>query len=72
MSALTREEHRDRHKFLHPLLDELAADYIAHHSVSKRLGNSTIMELIQWSAKQMENPCEIEGIHDDDAPTGTN
>lgn len=68
---MTNEEHRERHKFLHPLLDELVADYLTHHK-GRRLSNSTIMDLLQWSSKQTENPCEIEGIHDDDAPTGTN
>lgn len=43
------DEHLARHVLLHNMLDELVADYIT--STGKRPSNSTIMELIQWSAE---------------------
>lgn len=36
------------------MLDELIADYIRH--TDKRLSNSTLMELIEWSFEQTKNP----------------
>lgn len=42
--------HKERHKLLHSMLDELIADYINHSN--KRLGQTTIMDLISWSHSQ--------------------
>lgn len=64
---IKKEQHIARHNFLHKALDELTADYITHHSGDKQPSNTTVMELMQWSAKQKENPCEREGLHDDSA-----
>lgn len=56
---LTRVEHIARHEVLHKNLDELVADYVTH--TGKRLSDSTIMDLIQWSYQQTQNPTESEG-----------
>jgi len=53
---LTKEEHKERHKMLHEHLDELAADFITH--MSKRLSETTVFELMQWSFEQTKNPTE--------------
>jgi hypothetical protein len=58
-----RKEHKARHKQLQEMLDELIADYIMH--TGKRLSNSTVMELMQWSAAQVDNPTDV-----DPAPVG--
>jgi hypothetical protein len=50
------ETHKERHKMLHESLDELAADFIG--ITGKRLGETTVMELIQWSYQQTLNPTE--------------
>lgn len=48
------KEHKERHTKLHRSLDELAADFITH--TGKRPSNSTLLEFMEWSAQQMENP----------------
>jgi hypothetical protein len=57
-----RAAHRRRHVELHQALDELAADYIRHQPIggglTKRLGNTTVLELLEWSHAQTENPTE--------------
>lgn len=50
------EGHRKRHEELHAALDELAADWAAHQPFGKVFSNSTIMELLQWSAQQAIGP----------------
>jgi len=50
-------EHAQRHRILHKYLDELIADYLAHHRY-KRPSNTTMLELMQWSHAQTENPTE--------------
>lgn len=57
---MTPEEHKQRHIELHKKLDELAADFLIH--TKKRLGNSTILELIEWSHEQTLNPTEIDHL----------
>lgn len=49
------EDHKRRHAELHRAVDELIADYLCHNR-KKRLGNTTVLELVQWSAGQMEDP----------------
>ena len=57
---MTREEHMKRHEELHKSLDELVADYVSHtYNFSgkwKSLSDTSIMELMTWSASQMTNP----------------
>lgn len=53
---LTKEEHIKRHKELHKCLDELITDMISQTEMLP--SRTTIMQLMQWSAKQMENPTE--------------
>jgi hypothetical protein len=53
------ERHRKRHVELHQALDELCADWAAHQplgSVGKMFSNTTIMELMEWSYKQTQEP----------------
>lgn len=42
-------DHRERHKKLHEALDELAACYML--STGKRVSNTTLLELLEWSHK---------------------
>jgi len=58
MSKMNHEEHKERHIKLHASLDELVADFIMH--TEKRPSQSTVLELIGWSAKQIHNPEERE------------
>ena len=53
---MKKEEHKIRHKELHKMLDELIADYIRHND--KRLSETNIIELMQWSYQQTLNPSE--------------
>jgi len=46
--------HKARHVELHAHLDELIADFIQH--TDKRPSNTTLMEFLQWSSRQCENP----------------
>lgn len=46
-----KQEHQERHEFLHRCFDELFADFIVN--AEGRLGN-TIFDLLTWSAKQIE------------------
>ena len=54
---MSTEEHKEKHKELHHKLDELAADYLTHNKGSL-LGGTTVMELVEWSHGQCENPSE--------------
>jgi hypothetical protein len=51
---LTLKEHKERHLKLHQALDELLADFIDH--TGKYLSNTSIMELLEWSHTQWQNP----------------
>jgi len=51
---MTKKEHIKIHKELHKNLDKLVADFVYH--TAKRLSNTTILELIQWSFEQTKNP----------------
>ena len=53
MASMTEEKHKERHELLHRNLDELFADFIAHGNGGTR---SSILELIEWSYKQTNNP----------------
>ena len=55
----TKEELAQIHKDLHRALDQLVACYI--ENTERRLGESTIMDLIEWSHGQTVNPsCYVE------------
>lgn len=56
---LTKEEHIDRHKYLHNALDELVADWIG--KTGKFPSKNSIRELINWSHQQTLNP-DTEGV----------
>jgi type II secretory pathway component PulJ len=57
---VTRAEHIARHERLHQALDELAADFLQHHpSLGKRLVNTSILELLEWSHQQTIAPSEL-------------
>jgi len=44
------QNHRERHEHLHKCLDELVADFIS--TTDKPLSQTSIAELIQWSAAE--------------------
>ena len=48
--------HKERHIELHRSFDELVADYI--HHTKNLLRETTVMDLIEWSYSQTENPKE--------------
>jgi len=52
--ALTKKVHIARHKELHAMLDELAADYV--DKTGEMPSGSSITDLMQWSFKQIQNP----------------
>ena len=54
---MTPDEHAAHHADLHASLDELAADFMTQHT-DKRLGNTTIMELLTWSHAQTIKPTD--------------
>ena len=54
--TMSLEEHITRHKELHQKLDELIADYVT--CTGKSLSDSSIMDLLIWSYKQIDNPTE--------------
>jgi len=56
--VLTRDEHRARHEQLHRGFDELMADYLAHNRDALP-SNTTLMDLVQWSFKQTQEPDEL-------------
>ena len=49
--------HKDRHLLLHKYLDELIVDFLRHNR-DKGLSNTTILELVVWSTKQMQKELE--------------
>ena len=57
------ESHKKNHEKLHKNLDELVADWIRHSSKpgvnEKTLSNTSILDLMEWSAKQVKNPTEL-------------
>ncbi len=53
---MTPEKHKKRHQELHKAVDELFADYITHHPEQIGFTSMPIMQLLEWSAKQMESP----------------
>jgi len=55
---LINEQHRERHIFLHKMLDELLADFIEH--TGKHPSKTTLYELMEWSNEQVANPTEKE------------
>jgi len=56
---MNKLEHLQRHKELHAALDELFADYIAHHVTGSGFLQMPLIELINWSSRQAKNPDEI-------------
>ncbi len=56
-----REVHRKRHARLHADFDELLADYLAHHP-EKRPSTTILVELMEWSSRQTEEPDELVGF----------
>jgi hypothetical protein len=54
---LSPAEHRTRHMLLHQALDELVADFIRH--TDSLPSKTTVMELMDWSAKQTREPDEL-------------
>lgn len=49
-----KERHKEIHVKLHQSLDELVADFVM---LTENLpSNTTVLELMTWSAEQTENP----------------
>ena len=57
-TQMTHEQHRARHVELHKMVDELVADWISH--TRGRPSQSTVLELLEWSAAQAVEPTERE------------
>ena len=60
---LKPEFHQHRHVYLHRALDELVADWIRHTvhlGGDKTLTTATIMDLMQWSYEQTQQPSVVE------------
>lgn len=51
---MTKEEHKARHQILHAHLDELVADFLT--KTGKLATKTSIMELMEWSHKQITDP----------------
>ena len=51
------DAHKERHIELHKMLDELIADYITN--TKGMPSQNTILDLMQWSHKQTEEPDHI-------------
>lgn len=56
---MTPDEHKQRHIELHKALDELFADYIAHHPEQGNFTNMPFGVLLRWSHEQTEQPTEV-------------
>lgn len=54
---MNKAEHLQRHTELHEALDELVADMITE-TETMRPSNTTVMELMEWSASQIRNPSD--------------
>jgi len=52
---MTEQEHKERHKGLHEMFDELVVDFLLHNR-DKLLSRTSILELMEWSDKQTKNP----------------
>ena len=51
-------KHKKRHQELHKSLDELVADFLSHNKW-KIPSQTTLLELMEWSYKQTNNPEEL-------------
>ena len=54
---MKKGEHKKRHEKLHKALDELVADFICN--VGKLPDKTFIIELMDWSFEQTQNPTEL-------------
>lgn len=54
---MKREEHIAKHQMLHKHFDELLSDFIMQNP-GKRLSNTTLMDILNWSKQQTINPTE--------------
>jgi hypothetical protein len=50
-----QKKHREHHIELHHAIDELVADFLWHNR-KKHLGDTTVLELLQWSFDQTQKP----------------
>ncbi len=58
---MTETEHKDRHKLLHEMLDELVADFLScdtklYVKDLRPLSEITVLELMLWSSAQANRP----------------
>lgn len=54
---MDEKEHIERHKMLHQYLDELLVDFFLQ--INKPPSETMVMELVEWSQAQIENPTEL-------------
>ena len=54
---MEKSEHKKRHEELHKALDELVADFLTH--TGALLTPTSIMDLMDWSYRQTQDPEEI-------------
>jgi hypothetical protein len=54
---MNQKEHKEIHLELHKNLDMLLEDFIIHND-KKYIGNTTILELVEWSYQQTLTPIE--------------
>jgi hypothetical protein len=54
---MTEDEHRERHKLLHRMLDELLADFLGQ--TDRLLSNTSLQELMVWSHQQTIEPGDL-------------
>ena len=59
MKAMKEKDHKQRHIELHKSLDELFADYIAHHPKQVQFTQMPVIDLIKWSSFEAEKPTEL-------------
>lgn len=51
---MTNEEHAARHAALHEALDELIADYLRHAPIARTLRDTSVLDLMNWSATALQ------------------
>lgn len=58
-NKMTQEQHKKIHKNLHDSFDQLIADFFIHHR-DKLPSNTTLMELMEWSYGQTQEPTDYD------------
>jgi len=56
MDELTLEQHKAEHAKLHKNLEKLIMDFLNHAKDDALLDSTSVLELLNWSHGQVENP----------------